>query len=151
MPAAVQRRLFAEGIVTRRTSTSRELTSSGKIKPNAVTNALIVREFMEEAIKDPTGTLPGKSIIFAISIAHARRLEELFDRLYPEHTGKLARVIVSEDPRAYGKGRLLDQFKNLNMPRVAISVDMLDTGVDILEVVDLVFAKPSTATRSTGR
>lgn len=140
LPPAVQRRLFAEGIDPEDidfegTDLERKVTNSG-------TNALIVREFMEESIKDPTGTLPGKSIIFAISIAHARRLEELFDRLYPEHAGRLARVIVSEDPRAYGKGGLFDQFKNQNMPRVAISVDMLDTGVDILEVVNLVFAKP---------
>ncbi len=103
---------------------------------------MIVREFMEESIKDPTGTLPGKSIIFAISKAHARRVEEIFDRLYPEHRGRLARVIVSEDPRVYGKGGLLDQFKTRDMPRVAISVDMLDTGIDVLEIVNLVFAKP---------
>jgi type I restriction enzyme R subunit len=140
LPAAIQRRLFAEGIDPEEidfegTDLERKVTNAG-------TNALIVREFMEESIKDPTGTLPGKSIIFAISIAHARRLEELFDRLYPEHAGKLARVIVSEDPRAYGKGGLFDQFKTQSMPRVAISVDMLDTGVDILEVVNLVFAKP---------
>lgn len=109
---------------------------------NSGTNALIVREFMEEAIKDPTGTLPGKSIIFACSVSHARRLQELFDRMYPEYTGKLARVLVSDDPRTYGKGGLLDQFKTRSFPRVAISVDMLDTGVDVREVVNLVFAKP---------
>ena len=140
LPPAVQRKLFAEGIDPE--DIDFEGTDLERKVANAGTNALIVREFMEEAIKDPTGTLPGKSIIFAISIAHARRLEDLFDRLYPEHAGKLARVIVSEDPRAYGKGGLLDQFKTQNMPRVAISVDMLDTGVDILEVVNLVFAKP---------
>jgi type I restriction enzyme R subunit len=109
---------------------------------NSGTNALIVREFMEECIKDPSGTLPGKSIIFATSVKHARRLQDLFDVLYPEHRGQLARVIVSDDSRVYGKGGLLDQFKTQDMPRVAISVDMLDTGVDILEVVNLVFAKP---------
>jgi type I restriction enzyme R subunit len=109
---------------------------------NSGTNALIVREFMEESIKDPSGTLPGKSIIFAVSVKHARRLQELFDALYPEHRGQLARVIVSDDARVYGKGGLLDQFKTQDMPRVAISVDMLDTGVDIREVVNLVFAKP---------
>src|SRR5205823_3469326 len=109
---------------------------------NSGTNALIVREFMEEAIKDPSGTLPGKSIIFAVSVKHARRLEELFGQLYPEHRGRLVKVIVSDDPRAHGKGGLLDQFKNQDMPRVAISVDMLDTGVDIREVVNLVLAKP---------
>jgi type I restriction enzyme R subunit len=109
---------------------------------NSGTNALIVREFMEESIKDPSGTLPGKSIIFAVSVKHARRLQDLFDQMYPEHRGRLARVIVSDDSRAHGKGGLLDQFKTQNMPRVAISVDMLDTGVDIREVVNLVFAKP---------
>jgi len=109
---------------------------------NSGTNAQIVREFMEEGIKDSTGTLPGKSIFFAVSVKHARRLQDLFDQLYPEHRGRLARVLVSDDSRVYGKGGLLDQFKTQDMPRVAISVDMLDTGVDILEVVNLVFAKP---------
>jgi len=109
---------------------------------NSGTNALIVREFMEESIKDPTGTLPGKSILFAVTVAHARRLQEIFDRMYPEYRGQLARVIVSDDSRAHGKGGLLDQFKTRDMPRVAISVDMLDTGIDVREVVNLVFAKP---------
>lgn len=109
---------------------------------NSGTNALIVRDFMEESIKDPTGTLPGKSIIFACSVPHARRLQELFDQMYPEHRGQLARVIVSDDSRVHGKGGLLDQFKTRDMPRVAISVDMLDTGIDVREVVNLVFAKP---------
>lgn len=109
---------------------------------NSPTNAMIVREFMEESIKDASGTLPGKSIVFACSVKHARRLHELFDALYPEHRGQLAKVIVSDDSRAHGKGGLLDQFKNEDFPRVAISVDMLDTGVDIREVVNLVFAKP---------
>lgn len=109
---------------------------------NAGTNALIIREFMEESIKDPSGTLPGKSIVFAMGKAHARRLEEIFNALYPEHAGRLARVLVSADPRVYGKGGLLDQFKTQDMPRVAISVDMLDTGVDVPEIVNLLFAKP---------
>jgi type I restriction enzyme R subunit len=109
---------------------------------NSGTNALIVREFMEEAIKDPSGTLPGKTIIFACSVAHARRLQEHFDQLYPEHRGQLAKVLVSDDSRVHGTGGLLDQFKTRDMPRVAISVDMLDTGVDVLEIVNLVFAKP---------
>jgi type I restriction enzyme R subunit len=106
---------------------------------NSGTNALIVREFMEECIKDPSGTLPGKSIVFACSVKHAYRLQELFDSLYPEHRGRLARVIVADDSRAQD---LLRQFKREDMPRVGISVDMLDTGVDVREVVNLVFAKP---------
>jgi type I restriction enzyme, R subunit len=109
---------------------------------NRGTNALIVREFMEECIKDANGVLPGKTIFFCMTKAHARRIEEIFDSLYPQYRGELAKVLVSEDPRVYGKGGLLDQFTNMDMPRVAISVDMLDTGIDVRELVNLVFAKP---------
>lgn len=109
---------------------------------NRGTNALIVREFMEESIKDANGVLPGKTIFFCATKAHARRMEEIFDSLYPEYKGELAKVLVSEDPRVYGKGGLLDQFKNNDMPRIALSVDMLDTGIDVRELVNLVFAKP---------
>lgn len=109
---------------------------------NRGTNALIVREFMEESIKDANGVLPGKTIFFCATKAHARRIEEIFDSLYPEYKGELAKVLVSEDPRVYGKGGLLDQFTNNDMPRIALSVDMLDTGIDVRELVNLVFAKP---------
>ncbi|MEO8148842.1 MAG: DEAD/DEAH box helicase family protein, partial [Bacteroidia bacterium] len=109
---------------------------------NRGTNALIVREFMEESIKDANGVLPGKTIFFCMTKAHARRMEQIFDSLYPEYKGELAKVIVSEDPRVHGKGGLLDQFTNNDMPRVGIGVDMLDTGIDIREITNLVFAKP---------
>ena len=109
---------------------------------NKGTNTLIVREFMEEAIKDANGVLPGKTIFFCATKAHARRMEEIFDKLYPQYHGELAKVLVSDDPRVYGKGGLLDQFTNNDLPRVAISVDMLDTGIDVREIVNLVFAKP---------
>jgi type I restriction enzyme R subunit len=109
---------------------------------NKGTNTLIVKEFMEECIKDHNGVLPGKTIIFCATKSHARRIEEIFDKLYPQYTGELAKVMVSDDPRVYGKGGLLDQFTNNDMPRVAISVDMLDTGIDVREIVNLVFAKP---------
>lgn len=140
LPYEVQSKLIEEGkdieeINFEGTDLERKVTNSG-------TNKVIVREFMEESIKDKNGVLPGKSIIFAVSKNHARRLEAIFDTLYPEHKGKLANVIVSDDPRAYGKGGLMDQFKNQEFPRVAISVDMLDTGIDVREVVNLVFAKP---------
>jgi type I restriction enzyme R subunit len=46
---------------------------------NRGTNALIVKEFMEECIKDPNGVLPGKTIFFCSTISHARRMEKIFD------------------------------------------------------------------------
>ena len=101
---------------------------------------MIVREFWEECIKDPNGVLPGKTIFFCMTMKHARRIKEVFDQFYPQGAGEIAKVIVSDDPRVYGKGGLLDQFKNNDFPRIAISVDMLDTGVDIPELVNLVFA-----------
>jgi type I restriction enzyme R subunit len=119
-----------------------EGTDIEKTVINKGTNTLIVKEFMEECIKDKNGVLPGKTIFFCTSMSHARRMEQIFDALYPEYKGELAKVIVSDDPRVYGKGGLLDQFKNSDMPRVALSVDMLDTGIDIHEIVNLVFAKP---------
>jgi len=140
LPAPVQKKLITEGkdvedIDFEGTDLERKVSNSG-------TNALILREFMEESLKDESGVLPGKTIIFAISKAHAYRLQELFDSMYPEFAGKLARVLVSEDRYVHGKGGLLDQFKNQDFPRIAISVDMLDTGVDVREIVNLVFAKP---------
>ena len=109
---------------------------------NKGTNALVVREFMEECIKSPDGVLPGKTIFFAISKKHAYRIVETFDSLYPEYKGEIAEVMISGIKGIHGKGGMLDKFTHSNMPRIAVSVDMLDTGIDVLEVVNLVFAKP---------
>jgi type I restriction enzyme R subunit len=103
------------------------------------TNEAIVKEFIDNCISDETGTLPAKSIFFAVSKKHAYRLLEALEKLYPQYKGRLVRVIVSEDPRAQ---QLINEFKNDDFPKIAISVDMLDTGIDIPEVCNLAFAKP---------
>lgn len=106
---------------------------------NQGTNDAMVREFMDKCRKDVRG-LPHKSIIFAISHAHAKRLYESFNRLYPELQRQgMAEIIDSHMERA---DATLDDFKYRTMPRVAISVDMLDTGVDVPSIQNLVFAKP---------
>lgn len=101
-------------------------------------------EIMETCLKDQSGQLPGKTIVFAMTKKHAHRIAEVFEEMYPQHVG-LAQVITSTTERvrdgSYGDG-LITKFKNNNLPRIAISVDMLDTGVDIPEVVNLVFMKP---------
>jgi type I restriction enzyme R subunit len=137
---AEQQKLLADG--KEPAEINFEGTDLEKKVTNKGTNALIVQEFMEECIKDESGTLPGKTIFFAMTMKHARRLQEVFDDFYPEHKGNIAKVIVSDDPRVYGKGGLLDQFINKDFPRIAISVDMLDTGIDVRELVNLVFVKP---------
>lgn len=106
---------------------------------NQGTNDAMVREFMDKSRKDVRG-LPHKSIIFAVSHAHAKRLYESFNRLYPELQRQgMAEIIDSHMERA---DATLDDFKYRTMPRVAISVDMLDTGVDVPAIQNLVFAKP---------
>lgn len=106
---------------------------------NQGTNDALVREFMERCRKDLRG-LPHKTIVFAVSHAHAKRLYEGFNRLYPELQRQgLAEIIDSHMERA---DATLDDFKYKTFPRVAISVDMLDTGVDVPAIQNLVFAKP---------
>ncbi|SPD71998.1 HsdR1 (fragment) [uncultured Desulfobacterium sp.] len=101
----------------------------------------MLRNLMENGLADETGQAPGKSIIFARNHNHAVLLAEIFNELYPQYGGKFCRVIDNYDPRAE---QLIDDFKsdkNSN-PRIAISVDMMDTGIDVPEIVNLVFAKP---------
>jgi type I restriction enzyme R subunit len=106
---------------------------------NQGTNDAMVREFMGKSRKDIRG-LPHKAIIFAVSHAHAKRFYESFNRLYPELQRQgMAEIIDSHMERA---DATLDDFKYRSMPRVAISVDMLDTGIDVPPIRNLVFAKP---------
>ncbi len=101
-------------------------------------------EIMEVCLKDQSGQLPGKTIVFAMTKAHAHRVREVFEEMYPQHVG-LAVIIASGTERvrdgSYGDG-LITKFKKNNLPRIAISVDMLDTGIDVPEVVNLIFMKP---------
>lgn len=107
---------------------------------NTGTSDAIVHEFIAQSLKDATGTLPAKSIVFAVSHRHALDLLESFNRLYPDLQRRgLARIIDSHMERAEKE---LDDFKHRDFPRVAISVDMLDTGIDIPAIRNLVFAKP---------
>ena len=137
IPPAVKKKLVEEG------RTLDELNFEGtefeKRFTNTGTHEAMVREFMEVCLKDESGVLPGKTIIFAMTKNHAYRLQETFDRLYPSYKGRLAEVITCDDSRA---DTFLSRFENNRFPLVAISVDMLDTGVDIREVVNLIFAKP---------
>jgi type I restriction enzyme R subunit len=113
-----------------------------KIIYNKDTNRAILRNLMENGLRDATGQLPGKSIIFARNHQHAVLMRQMFDEMYPQYGGRFCQVIDNYDPRAE---QLIDDFKgdgaNSELT-VAISVDMLDTGIDIPEILNLVFAKP---------
>ena len=94
--------------------------------------------FMENGIKIDYGQKIGKSIIFAKNHAHAEKILEIFNKEYPyliDH----AQVI---DNRIKNAQNIIDEFSDANkLPQIAISVDMLDTGIDVPEVVNLVFFK----------
>ncbi|GAB4457164.1 MAG: DEAD/DEAH box helicase family protein [Anaerolineales bacterium] len=95
------------------------------------------QEVMDACYKDPSG-MPCKTIVFAMTKKHALRLKDAFYDLYPQYPG-MAAVIVSE---ANYRDVPVETFKKASLPRIAISVDMLDTGVDVPEVMNLVFMKP---------
>jgi type I restriction enzyme R subunit len=108
---------------------------------NKDTNRKIIRNLMENGMKFPDGRL-GKSIIFARNHRHAILLQEVFDEMYPQYGGRFCQVIDNYDTRA---DQLIDDLKGIGNNKdltVAISVDMLDTGIDIPELLNLVFAKP---------
>ena len=94
--------------------------------------------FMENGIKIDYGQKIGKSIIFAKNHAHAEKILEIFNKEYP-HLIDHAQVI---DNRIKNAQNIIDEFSDANkLPQIAISVDMLDTGIDVPEVVNLVFFK----------
>ena len=119
-----------------------ELNFEGTDLERKVTNKDTLRaqweEFMDNCLKDKSGQYPGKTIVFAVTHNHAMRLSETFNEMFPQYPN-LVQVIDSKMERA---DVLLEKFKKEDMPRIAISVDMLDTGVDIPEIVNLAFMKP---------
>lgn len=136
-----QNRLIDEGI------DPDEIDYAGTDIEKTVTNKETLRkqweEFWDVCYFDESG-LPCKTILFAMTQAHAERLMLAFEEMFP-HYNNLCRVITFDTERvrdgSYGAG-LITQFKKENEPRIAISVDMLDTGIDVPEVCNLVFMKP---------
>ena len=100
----------------------------------------VLEILMEKGLKVDNGDKLGKTIIFARNHKHAVFIKNTFDKLYPIYGGKFADVI---DNQVNFSSTLIEQFENINkMPQIAISVDMLDTGIDVPEVLNLVFFKP---------
>ncbi len=93
---------------------------------------------MEKGIKINEGDTLGKTIIFAKNHKHAEFIKQRFDINYPQHKGKFLSVI---DNKIKYADTLIDEFKEKNEIMIAVSVDMLDTGIDVPEVVNLVFFK----------
>ncbi len=123
-------------------------TVPARVEPQAINNWLFnantvdqaLQYLMENGNKVEGGDRLAKTIIFARNHEHALFIEERFNHHYPQHTGKFARVI---DNYATYAQSLIDDFSIKNKdPHIAISVDMLDTGIDVPEAANLVFFKP---------
>ncbi|MEJ7778676.1 MAG: DEAD/DEAH box helicase family protein [Daejeonella sp.] len=100
----------------------------------------VIAHFMEFGIKVEGGDKLAKTMIFARSHKHAKFIEERFNIQYPEYKGDFLKVIDYQEEYKYD---LLNKFKDKQkMPQIAVSVDMLDTGIDVPEVCNLVFFKP---------
>jgi type I restriction enzyme R subunit len=107
---------------------------------NADTVDRVLEHLMTQGLKVQDGDRLGKTIIFAKNTAHAEFIGARFDANYPHLAGHFARVVVSEYSYAQS---LVDALYDSNKPpHIAISVDMLDTGIDVPELVNLVFFKP---------
>ena len=107
---------------------------------NSDTVDKVLQHLMQNGHTVDGGDRLAKTIIFARNHEHAKFIEERFNRHYPRYAGHFARVI---DHYATYPQSLIDDFSRKDKaPHIAISVDMLDTGIDIPEVANLVFFKP---------
>ncbi|MBS1720436.1 MAG: DEAD/DEAH box helicase family protein [Armatimonadetes bacterium] len=124
-----------------------DVLESRRIEPAAVNKWLfnqdtvdqVLKHLMERGQKVDGGDKLGKTIIFAKNHDHAVFIAERFNKNYPKYAGHFAQVIDFQTEYAQS---LIDNFSNpKKLPQIAISVDMLDTGIDVPELVNLVFFK----------
>ena len=106
---------------------------------NQDTVDLVIKTLMNNGLKVEGGDKLGKTIIFAVNQKHANFIVERFNKLYPEYRGKFAEAIYHNIKFV---DNIIAQFKDKNSyPQIAVSVDMLDTGIDVPEILNLVFFK----------
>ncbi len=95
---------------------------------------------MDKGLKVKGGDELGKTIIFARNHKHAQKIVDTFNELYPEYRGEFAKLV---DNQVKYNETIIDEFSTKEKwPQIAVSVDMLDTGVDVPEILNLVFFKP---------
>ncbi len=106
---------------------------------NEDTIRLVLHVLMTEGLRVNYGETLGKTILFAKNHAHAEKILQIFGEEYP-HLPGYAKVI--DNYMTYAQSAI-DEFSEADkLPRIAISVDMLDTGIDVPEILNLVFFKP---------
>ncbi|GMQ56599.1 DEAD/DEAH box helicase family protein [Vallitalea sediminicola] len=99
----------------------------------------VLQELMEKGLKVEGGDKLGKTIIFAKNKKHADFIVKRFNSLYPEYRGNFAKPVYTGIN--YVESTMDDFEVKTRLPQIAVSVDMLDTGIDIPEILNLVFFK----------
>lgn len=106
---------------------------------NVDTVRRVLNDLMTEGLRINNGDMVGKSIIFAFNHKHAELIVNTFNEMYPELGSDFCQLIDNKVKYAQD---LIDRFgEATKMPQIAVSVDMLDTGIDVPEVLNLVFFK----------
>ena len=106
---------------------------------NENTCDVVIQELMNNGLKVSQGDLLGKTIIFAYNHKHAQMIVDRFNVLYPRYGSEYCQLI---DNYVNYADDLIEKFKVNDNFRIAVSVDMLDTGIDVPSVLNLVFFKP---------
>ncbi len=106
---------------------------------NESTVDLVLQHLMERGVKVASGDRLGKTIVFAKNHLHAEYIVKRFDHHYPHLKGSFARLI--DNTVSYAQSLIDDFSQPEKNPHVAVSVDMLDTGIDVPEIVNLAFFK----------
>ena len=106
---------------------------------NKETVDLVIKTLMNNGLKVEGGDKLGKTIIFAVNQRHANFIVDRFNKLYPEYKGKFAQAVCHDIKFV---DDVIDNFKDKVLyPQIAVSVDMLDTGIDVPEILNLVFLR----------
>ncbi len=102
----------------------------------------VLQDLMENGLKVQSGERIGKTIIFAYNHRHAEMIVERFYALYPEYSSESSEFCALIDNYVTYSKDLIDKFEIRDgNPQIAVSVDMLDTGIDVPDVLNLVFFK----------
>ncbi len=102
----------------------------------------VLQDLMENGLKVQSGERIGKTIIFAYNHRHAEMIVERFYALYPEYASESSEFCALIDNYVTYSKDLIDRFEIRDgNPQIAVSVDMLDTGIDVPDVLNLVFFK----------
>lgn len=99
----------------------------------------VLQELMTKGLKVEGGDKLGKTIIFAKNKKHADFIVKRFNSLYPQYNGNFAKPVYTGIN--YVESTMDDFGMKMKLPQIAVSVDMLDTGIDIPEILNLVFFK----------